>query len=394
MRTFRGERVANGKLFKYSKTERRYTAPNYSSAAYRLRKKIGVRELAELANVSVGTIDRALNGRREVSEKTRKRILEIAAHHGYTPDPAARALSRGRANIKIGVCIPSEIHYFYDQLRDGIISEARQFGHFGTEVIYRPVKHLRSGVAGVVRQLLRSGIQALVVTPGLPSEAASIIDEAEKEYNVRVVCVVTDVSSSCRSSAVSVHPEMSGRMAAELMANFVTPQSKVAIVTGVITNEEHDRKVQGFSQMFGDECRGGAVVEVIEGREDEEETFLKCRRLLRSYPRLAGIYVNTVNCIPVCKAVEAHDASGSVKVIATDLFAEALPYFANGTITASLYQNPYRQGQTAVRLIVNHFAHGRPFPPVRHLNPTIVLRSNLSLFREAQTGSLHEKTGT
>lgn len=344
--------------------------------------------------MSVGTVDRALNGRREVSEKTRRRVLEIAARHGYTPHPAARALSRGQANIKIGVCIPSEIHYFYDQLRDGIVSEARQFGHFGTEVLYKPVKHLRSGVAGVVRELLNSGIQALIVTPGLPSEAAGIIDKAEKEYNARVVCVVTDVSASCRSSAVSVHPEMSGRMAAELMSHFVSPRSEVAIVTGVITNEEHDRKVQGFSQTFGNECRGGAVVEVIEGREDEEKTFLKCRRLLRSYPRLAGIYVNTVNCMPVCKAIQADDTPGRIKVIATDLFAEALPYFANGTITASLYQNPYRQGQTAVRLIVNHFAHGRPFPPVRHLNPTIVLRSNLSLFREAQNVLFNEKIRT
>ena len=105
-------------------------------------KRIGVRELAKLANVSVGTVDRALHGRKEVNEQTRKLILRIAAEHGYTPNLTARALSVGRANVRIGVCIPREIRYFYDQMRDGIFDEARRFEHVGVELIYRPVKRL------------------------------------------------------------------------------------------------------------------------------------------------------------------------------------------------------------------------------------------------------------
>jgi LacI family transcriptional regulator len=56
----------------------------------------------------------------------------------------------------------------------------------------------------------------------------------------------------------------------------------------------------------------------------------------------------------------------------------------DGTLSASIYQNPYRQGQTAVRLIVDHVLHGRVFPPNLYLNPAIVMRSNLGLFRELQ----------
>ena len=42
------------------------------------KKRIGIRELAKLARVSVGTIDRALNGRPKVSEVTRNKILKLA----------------------------------------------------------------------------------------------------------------------------------------------------------------------------------------------------------------------------------------------------------------------------------------------------------------------------
>jgi LacI family transcriptional regulator len=68
--------------------------------------------------------------------------------------------------------------------------------------------------------------------------------------------------------------------------------------------------------------------------------------------------------------------------VATDLFAEAVPYFQNHTISASIYQRPYRQGQLAVRLLVDHFVAGAKLPTVRYLNPAIVMRSNLKLFRE------------
>src|ERR1700745_2074203 len=131
-------------------------------------KKIGVRELAKLANVSLGTVDRALHGRKEVNEETRQRILEIAAKNGYTPNLAARALSVSRASIRIGVCIPREIHYFYDQMRGGILDEARRFEHVGVEVLYRPVKKLGSKSASTIAALLEENVRALVLVPGDP----------------------------------------------------------------------------------------------------------------------------------------------------------------------------------------------------------------------------------
>ncbi len=49
---------------------------------------------------------------------------------------------------------------------------------------------------------------------------------------------------------------------------------------------------------------------------------------------------------------------------------------------ASVYQRPFMQGQTAVRLIVDHIVNGLPFPPACYLNPLVALRSNLCMFRE------------
>jgi LacI family transcriptional regulator len=92
--------------------------------------------------------------------------------------------------------------------------------------------------------------------------------------------------------------------------------------------------------------------------------------------------VNTVNCLPVCRALGARGLAGKVKLITTDLFAEMSPYFQKGTITASIYQQPHRQGQIAVRLMTDNLTSKIHFPPAVHLSPGVVMSSNLHLFRE------------
>ena len=138
---------------------KRQVPANGGVAGSNADNKIGVRELARLARVSIGTVDRALNGRKEISEKTRNRILELARSYGYVPDLTARALSVKRCPIRIGVCLPKHFPVFYDQIRDGITREATRFRHVGAEIDFQPTDHLGIGECEVVARVLDSGVR-------------------------------------------------------------------------------------------------------------------------------------------------------------------------------------------------------------------------------------------
>ncbi|MGB6198201.1 MAG: substrate-binding domain-containing protein [Candidatus Acidiferrales bacterium] len=346
-------------------------------------KRTGVHKIAELAKVSTGTVDRALHGRPGISEGTRKKILRIAKRIAYTPHPAARVLSIGRASLRIGICIPEEIHFFYDQMRAGIFDEARRVHGLGVEIIYMPVPSLGAGEKERVIELLGRGVNALVVTPGNPKSIRASIDRAEKK-NVRVVCIVTDAPRSRRSGVVCVDPKLSGHLAAELMAKFVRPGSEAALITGMLTAEEHRLKTEAFCAGFRKECPGGTIAAVVEAHESAEESYRKTCKLLADHPDLGGIYVSTVNCLPVCRALRDHKRAGRVQLITTDLFPQMVPQFERKTIQASIYQDPYLQGQTAVRLLADFLLNGIEIPNTNYLNPGIALRSNLFLFREVR----------
>ena len=330
--------------------------------------------------MSIGTVDRALHGRPGINEQTRQHVLRVAEKIGYKPNLAARSLATGR-RIRIGLCVPRRIAYFYDQLWAGIHEEVRSYQESGIAFEEPMVPELGKGERAAFRRLVDAGVNGVIVTPGDPESMNELINKAEAA-GVRVLCVSTDAPKSARSSIVCVEPHLNGLTAGELMANFLPTQSKVAIITGMLKTVDHLEKSKGFSESFVRLNRGGQIVATIEAHEDEKESFRRTKALLREVPDLAGIYVNTVNCLPVCRALTESGLAAKVKLITTDLFKEMVPYFTSGVIAASMYQLPFEQGRLAVRSLAEHLLRGGSLPGEQLLNPTIVLRSNLKLFRE------------
>ncbi|MDR2363353.1 MAG: LacI family DNA-binding transcriptional regulator, partial [Spirochaetaceae bacterium] len=56
-----------------------------------------VKEIAELAKVSIGTVDRVIYRRGRVAAVTKARIEAIIEKYQFTPNPIARRLKRNRA---------------------------------------------------------------------------------------------------------------------------------------------------------------------------------------------------------------------------------------------------------------------------------------------------------
>src|SRR5262245_56255407 len=130
------------------------------------KERSGIHLIAQMANVSIGTVDRALHGRGGIKESTRQKILQIAQQIGYTPNLAARALSVARSTARIGVCIPREIHFFYDQLWGGVIDEGKRVAQMGVRFVHRPIRALGEGDIEAFRQLSDDGVDGIILTAG------------------------------------------------------------------------------------------------------------------------------------------------------------------------------------------------------------------------------------
>jgi LacI family transcriptional regulator len=61
-------------------------------------KKTNIKDLAKKLNLSVSSVSRALNGHKNISEKTREKILKLAKKYNYVPDPSARRLASKKSD--------------------------------------------------------------------------------------------------------------------------------------------------------------------------------------------------------------------------------------------------------------------------------------------------------
>ena len=86
-----------------------------------------MKDLAKIADCSISTVSKALNGRPDVSEQTRKKILKIAAAHNFVPNAFGKDLKR-KCTENIGVVFcreeqPLSGNPFYSRVLEGIEAE-------------------------------------------------------------------------------------------------------------------------------------------------------------------------------------------------------------------------------------------------------------------------------
>jgi LacI family transcriptional regulator len=81
--------------------------------------KIGIRDVAKRAGVSVATVSHVINNTRFVSDDTRSRVLDSIKELGYFPDQMARVFKTGRRNL-IGIVVPDIANIYWASIIEAV----------------------------------------------------------------------------------------------------------------------------------------------------------------------------------------------------------------------------------------------------------------------------------
>ena len=105
-----------------SQNETRHLGDDWGKSSGKMK---GIRRLASHLDISIGTVSRALNGKPDVNEATRKRVLEAAEALGYVPNQSGRALRKGTTGIigfmmQTGTTITADGDTFFMSVFDGV----------------------------------------------------------------------------------------------------------------------------------------------------------------------------------------------------------------------------------------------------------------------------------
>ena len=100
---------------------------------------MNLKKLSAHLGLSQTTVSRALNGYPEVSERTRKRVLEAAAEFNYRPNPSAMRLATGRSK-SIGLVLPTDDSYIPNpHFTEFLAGVGKVCGNHGYDIVISPV---------------------------------------------------------------------------------------------------------------------------------------------------------------------------------------------------------------------------------------------------------------
>lgn len=339
---------------------------------------ITIKEIAQLAGVSRGTVDRVINGRGGVKAGVAQRIHRIIAEHGFKPNKAARTLACHRKSYLVGVISPSIDNMFFKGVLRGIRAAEAEVNELGVSLMYREI--LRFSVRDQLnnlREMLDSGIDALAINP--INDPAVI--EGLRELNRRNIPVITfnsDVSGVDRLAYIGCDYHRSGCIAAGLLGMVCRGEARVAIVVGSLKSLGHCQRVNGFHEAAAAEYPGIETVMVVETFDDEITSYSRIREKLAGGAGVDAFFFAAGGKEGGIRAIRESALRDRVKIVTVDLDPLTIDWLRGGVVSATICQQPFLQGYEAVKQLAQFILYGeRPAELIQYTRSEIVIPQSL-----------------
>ena len=321
--------------------------------------KVTIREVAEAANVSRGTVDRALNHRPGVNPQVAERIIKIADELGYKPDMAARTLANKRYTKTIGVILCSEGNPFFNDVINGVNNALEEMGHFGIQNIVRKIKGFDADLLlKEIDGLLAEKISGLVITPVNSPNVAQKIQELE-DANIPVVTINTDISSVKHLAYVGCDYITSGCVAGELLGMMSNVfEEHVALIIGSSMVMAQEQRLRGIKKTLKRDYSNITVEAVIENDDDDQKSYEQVKALLKEKPELTTICFASAGVEGGIKAVRESECGRKLRIITYDLTDIVRENLKSGVVSATICQEPFRQGFLGVEILGRYLLYG------------------------------------
>ena len=338
-------------------------------------KRVTLKYISQILNVTPTTVANALNGQPNVSDKLRRMIIKEAKQLGYKPNVNAKAMVKN--GISIALLLSEEPEEFIFYLKKGIyaaIEELSDFKVYLTEFTYHD---LRSTLEAndCVNRMTQNKHDGLLLFPSFDKESYfDTLKEYIEDYDIPVVYLYDTLPEIPYISTVSVNSEGIGKLVAQFI-HLVFGEAKVGVITTTKKFMPHQKTVETFLA----ECEqyGIEVVDVLYNNDNKTETYSCTDNLISEHPEIDVIYKTSFDCIQVCKCLLLKGLQDKIKVIAHDVFAGMQQYMKNGQLLATVFQNQQVIGRQSVRTLFNAIMGDIPVEKNILIRPELVLKSNL-----------------
>ncbi len=337
-------------------------------------KRVGIREIAKRANVSVATVSMVLNQNPKITEATARKVRLVIDAAGYQPNRIAQSLS-GKYTRVLAVLLPTLRHAladpYFGEIISGIIDKADRFGHKVMIDSAKP-EFIRTGEH---LELFSRRFVDGILCIGFGGRHSFLKDFVENDHPAILVNnVLTDVRMD--------HVVCDYASGAEQVMTYLFQlgHQHIGLIHGTPAVHTADLIKQCYERRLAARNRAVRTSMMVDGRFTEEGGMIAADAILDAEPDTTALFCgNDKMALGAIRAITRRGMSvpGDVSVVGFDDIAYG--QFINPPLT-TVHLPLHEAGAVACERLINRIRgkHG----PVREMLPThLVLRESTSIAR-------------
>ncbi len=332
-----------------------YSLENFEA----VKKTIRIKDIAEEAGVSTGTVDRVIHGRGNVSQKKKERILNVMKKLGYERNIVASTLAYNKT-IRIAVLLPDPAtDPYWNEPLNGIQDGIQAVQHFGVKMTpYLFDIFSEADFSNQANQALMDHPDALLIAPLFLKESKLVLEKAE-QLNIPNVMINTNLHNESTLSYIGPDSYQSGLLAGRLL-HFGLQKGEAALLLNLSkgsTNAHHLlEKEEGFRDYF--RTKPNSQIKIIkydfEHFSNTQKLALFLDNLLHLQPDIRGIFITNSRSYHVVEALPTTTAEQLI-IVGFDLIEQNIQFLGQNKINFLINQNSFQQGYLGVMTLFDHF---------------------------------------
>jgi LacI family transcriptional regulator len=336
------------------------------------RSSATLRDVADVARVSIATVSRVLTGARQSRPATKERVLAAAAQLDYRPSAPARALKLQQTNT-LGLLITDIENPFFPEIVRAVEDAAHQRGY---AVLLCNATDDPSRELAYINLLLERRVDGIIVAASrVPARHAALFARA-------AVPVVLVNSEAPRSGLPSIASDNrgGGRLATEHLLSL--GHRHIGHISAPQANAAAALRLGGVRAAIRSAGMRAEALAVAEGDARVAGGERATRELLERAPQTTAIVCyNDLTAIGALRALRAVGCSvpGDFSVVGFDDID--LAKWTDPPLT-TIAQQKGEMGRWAVAMLADGASNGRHPAPTRRLATNLVLRGSTAARRE------------
>ncbi len=354
------------------------------------REKTRIKDIAERAGVSVGTVDRVLHNRPNVSKKALEKVQKALEEMDYKPNMYASALAYNKEYTFYCIIPKHESEAYWEEVEEGSLAACERRRDFGITV--HMMYYNRFSVdtfTRVMNDCLKQKPDGVIIVPSRLDVTRRFTDQLHED-GVPFILLDSYMPDLKPLSFFGQDSFASGYFAARMLMLMAPKDKEIMLMkqmrSGNVASKQQENRETGFRHYMHDHFPEVEIHEVNLSLDDKREEY---------YPILEDFFKkhpHIHHCITFNS--KAHLVGDfllksnrrNVQIMGYDMVPKNAECVRQGSISFLIAQHGYMQGYECVESLFNAIVLKKEVEPVNYMPIELLTKENIDFYRRKNIG--------